>query len=282
MSYCGYCCRSRLASAGCSPSATPAAAPPRRRRFPGTISRASIISSTSSPTRPSNVSCVCWRWTASRWIHLVLGNLFSQRGEVDRAIRIHQNLIARSTLNKAQRAQALLELAQDYTRAGLLDRAESLCQELIEMKEHLPRALNLLSDIYQQEKEWERAIEVTRRLQSVSDQSMDPVIAQFYCEQAEQARDKGDTDAALNFLKRALAADGSCVRASMIQGEIAVAAGDCKGAIRAFQQIERQDAAYMPEIIPALVDCYRARGDIHELFDYLDGLWARHGDLALN
>jgi len=210
-------------------------------------------------------------------IHLALGNLFRQRGEVDRAIRIHQNLIARSTLNKAQRAQALLELAQDYTRAGLLDRAESLCQELIEMKEHLPRALNLLSDIYQQEKEWERAIEVTRRLQSVSDQSMDPVIAQFYCEQAEQARDKGDTDAALNFLKRALAADGSCVRASMIQGEIAVAAGDCKGAIRAFQQIERQDAAYMPEIIPALVDCYRARGDNQELFDYLDGLWARHG-----
>src|SRR3569832_2260849 len=173
-------------------------------------------------------------------IHLALGNLFRQRGEGDRAIRIHQNLIARSTLNKAQRAQALLELAQDYTRAGLLDRAESLCQELIEMKEHLPRALNLLSDIYQQEKEWERAIEVTRRLQSVSDQSMDPVIAQFYCEQAEQARDS-------------------------------------KGAIRAGQQIVRQDAAYMPEIIPALVDCYRARGDNQELFDYLDCLWARHG-----
>lgn len=214
-------------------------------------------------------------------IHLALGNLFRQRGEVDRAIRIHQNLIARTTLSKSQRAQALLELAQDYTRAGLLDRAESLCQELIEMKEHLPRALNLLSDIYQQEKEWERAIEVTRRLQSVSEQPMEHVIAQFYCEQAEQAREKGDTEAALRLLKRALVADGGCVRASMIQGEIAVAAGDCKGAIRAFQQIEQQDPAYLPEIIPALADCYRARGDNQELFDYLDGLWSRHGGVTV-
>lgn len=214
-------------------------------------------------------------------IHLALGNLFRQRGEVDRAIRIHQNLIARPTLSTTQRAQALLELTQDYMRAGLLDRAESLCQELIEMKEHLGRALSLLSDIYQQEKEWERAIEVTRRLQTVTGHSMDHVIAQFYCEQAEQAREKGDTDAALGLLKRALAADSDCVRASMIQGEIAVAAGDCKGAIRAYQLIERQDPAYLPEVIPALADCYRARGDTKELFDYLEGVAARHGGVTV-
>lgn len=214
-------------------------------------------------------------------IHLALGNLFRQRGEVDRAIRIHQNLIARSTLSTTQRAQALLELTQDYTRAGLLDRAESLCQELIEMKEHTGRALALLSDIYQQEKEWERAIDVTRRLQAETDQPMDKVIAQFYCEQAEQAREKGDSDAALMLLKRALTADADCVRASMLQGEIAVAAADCKGAIRAFQNIERQDPAYLSEVIPALVNCYRTRGDNKELFEYLEGVWTRHGGITV-
>lgn len=214
-------------------------------------------------------------------IHLALGNLFRQRGEVDRAIRIHQNLIARSTLNTAQRAHALLELTQDYMRAGLLDRAESLCQELIEMKEHLGRALLLLSDIYQQEKEWERAIEVTRRLQAETAQPMDSVIAQFYCEQAVQAREKGDRAAALGLVQRALAVDPLCVRASMIHGEIAVAAGDCKEAIRAFQYIERQDPAYLAEVIPALADCYRTRGDARELFDYLDGVWARHGGVTV-
>src|SRR3569623_2913244 len=122
-------------------------------------------------------------------IHHALGNLFRQRGEVDRAIRIHQNLIARPRLSTTQRAHALLELTQDYLRAGLLDRAESLCQELIEMEEHLGRALSLLSDIYQQEKEWERAIEVTGRLQPLTCHSKEHVIAQIYREQAAQVRE---------------------------------------------------------------------------------------------
>ena len=90
-------------------------------------------------------------------IHLAVGNLFRQRGEVDRAIRIHQNLITRPTLSKSQRAFSLLELAQDYMRAGLFDRAESLCRELVGMEMHAARAFALLSDVYQQEKEWEQA-----------------------------------------------------------------------------------------------------------------------------
>ncbi len=210
-------------------------------------------------------------------IHLALGNLFRQRGEVDRAIRIHQNLIARPTLNGSQRAQALLELAQDYMRAGLLDRAEGLCRELIEMDMHLPRALAMLSDIYQQEKEWEQAIEAARRLQAVTGQAMEPMIAQFYCEQAEHARDQGDAERAARLLKKALASDEHCVRASMIRGEMAAAAGDCKGAIRAYQQVELQDPAYLPEIIAPLMNCYRDHGDNRELFAYLEGLWSRHG-----
>src|SRR4030065_2811850 len=68
--------------------------------------------------------------------HLALGNLFRRRGEVDRAIRIHQNLIARPSLRREQRSQALLELGQDYMQAGLLDRAESLFKELIELDDH--------------------------------------------------------------------------------------------------------------------------------------------------
>lgn len=213
-------------------------------------------------------------------IHLALGNLFRQRGEVDRAIRIHQNLIARPTLNGNQRAQALLELAQDYMRAGLLDRAEGLCRELIEMDMHLPRALALLSDVYQQEKEWEQAVEAARRLQAVTGQAMEPMIAQFYCEQAEHAREQGDAELALRLLKKALASDERCARASMIRGELAAAAGDAKAAIHAYQQVERQDPAYLPEVIAPLVKCYRARGDNRELFGYLEGVWSRHGGVT--
>src|SRR5713101_7419737 len=119
--------------------------------------------------------------------HLALGNLFRRRGEVERAIRIHQNLIARPTLDREQRTYALLELAQDYFKAGLFDRAENLFLELAEIRAHSEQALRLLLSIYQQEKEWDKAIQTGRRLARVAGKSMDGVIAQYYCEQAEQA-----------------------------------------------------------------------------------------------
>src|SRR5690606_23450305 len=114
--------------------------------------------------------------------HLALGNLFRRRGEVDRAIRIHQNLIARPTLSRELRAQALLELGGDYLRAGLLDRAESLFEQVIEFGVHIEEALRQLLVIYQQEKEWQKAIEAGMRLESRAGAAMRAVIAQFYCE----------------------------------------------------------------------------------------------------
>ena len=210
-------------------------------------------------------------------IHLAVGNLFRQRGEVDRAIRIHQNLITRPTLSKAQRAYALLELAQDYMRAGLFDRAEAYCRELIDMEMHTGRAYALLSDIYQQEKEWRQAIAITQRLHDKTGQPMEQAIAQFHCELAEQARNEGNVAEARQCIERALASDAHCVRASMIRGEMACAAGDYQEAIRAYRQVERQDPAYLPEVIPALVQCYQHQGKTEELLDYLQKLYAERG-----
>ncbi|MEJ2652774.1 MAG: lipopolysaccharide assembly protein LapB [Gammaproteobacteria bacterium] len=214
-------------------------------------------------------------------IHLAVGNLFRQRGEVDRAIRIHGNLITRPRLSKSQRAYALLELAQDYMRAGLFDRAESLCQELIALETHTERALTLLSDIYQQEKEWEQAITVTRRLQDKTGKSGKQAIAQFQCELAEQARDGGDGAEAQRRIESALATDPACVRASMLRGELACAAGDYKGAIHAYRQVERQDPAYLPEVIPALVHCYGQQGNMDELVDYLHKAYEERGGVTV-
>jgi lipopolysaccharide biosynthesis regulator YciM len=214
-------------------------------------------------------------------IHLAVGNLFRQRGEVDRAIRIHHNLISRTTLSKQQRAQALLELALDYMRAGLFDRAESLCQELIGMEARTGRALALLSDIYQQEKEWSQAIAVTRRLQDKTGQPMAQAIAQFYCELAEEARAAGDIKAARERLAQALDTDPKCVRASMIRGEMAAAAGDCREAIRAYQQVEQQDPAYLPEVIPALVQSYLTCDARQELMDYLTRVFKERGGISV-
>ncbi|KAB7623655.1 lipopolysaccharide assembly protein LapB [Alkalilimnicola sp. S0819] len=202
--------------------------------------------------------------------HLALGNLFRRRGEVDRAIRIHQNLIARPTLSPRQRAYALLELGEDYMRAGLLDRAETLFAEVEKQGEHRQAAQRSLLQIYQQMKEWERAVNTALRLESSSGEGMRPVIAQFYCEQAEQAIARGEVSAARTALKRALAHDPGCVRASILQGDMARTQGHPKAALKAYQQAAKQDPEYLPELLEPMRSCYQALGQPRAMAEFLE------------
>lgn len=213
--------------------------------------------------------------------HLALGSLFRRRGEVDRAIRIHQNLIARPTLSLQQRSQALLELGQDYMRAGVLDRAESLFQELIEKGEHVVGALHLLLDIYQQEKDWHQAIASAKKLQAISGDDMSSMVAQYYCELAEQALDGSDDKQAQHYLALALDADEHSVRASLIQAGMARTAGNYKAALHALERIEKQDSDFLPEAIEPLRDCYAKLGREADMVDYLRRLFNEHKNISL-
>ncbi|WP_241546890.1 lipopolysaccharide assembly protein LapB [Thiohalobacter thiocyanaticus] len=207
---------------------------------------------------------------------MALGNLFRRRGEVDRAIRIHQNLIARPTLERGQRNTALLELSRDYMRAGLFDRAENLLQELLDTSAHAGAALGHLLDIYQQEKEWDKAIQVARRLEGLNGRHMHPVVAQFHCEQAEQAMRHGDAAGATRLLKRALNHDPNCVRASLLQARLAREAGDNRAAIQVLKRIEKQDIDFLPEALPELKTSYAALGAEPELIRYLTDIIDRY------
>ena len=117
--------------------------------------------------------------------HLALGSLFRRRGEVERAIRVHQNIISKPGLAESQKTRALLELGEDYMRAGLFDRAENLFKELTQRDSHVPSALRHLLDIYQQEKDWEKALEQAKKLEAVTDEKMGLMMAHFCCELAE-------------------------------------------------------------------------------------------------
>lgn len=202
-------------------------------------------------------------------IHLALGSLFRQRGEVDRSIRIHQNLIARPTLTGSQRGHVLLELGLDYMRSGLYDRAEKIFLDLVEMRAYAERALRELLQIYQQEKEWDNAIDTARRLASQTGEPQHQAIAQFYCERAEEAQRTGNLDAALSFTKRALSSDGESVRASLLRGDLEMAMGRTKAAIRAYRRVADQDPAYMPEVVRRLAKAYGLIGRKDEWLDYL-------------
>ena len=189
--------------------------------------------------------------------HLALGNLFRRRGEVDRAIRVHQHLIARPNLSATDKTAALLELGEDYMRAGLLDRAENLFVDLVAMDSLATPALRHLVAIYQHERDWDKAIAHVRMLEVASGESQASVIAQLYCEIAAQARATGKWREALATLEKARAAQPDCIRARIIHGHIQSTHGVLEQAIVDFEHVARADQDYVPEVLPALLDCYR-------------------------
>jgi len=201
--------------------------------------------------------------------HLALGNLFRHRGEVARAIPIHRNLIASETLTSQQRNRAVLELGEDYMRAGLFDRAEILFKELVGQPEYTAMALARLVDIYEQEKDWKQAIVHCDRLENITGQSKRLETAHYCCELAEEALRRNDHSKAQELLQRALIRDPNGARASIMRGRMAMNDGNYATAIVAFQAVEHQNRSYFSEIITPLSQCYAALGRQAELIEYL-------------
>jgi len=212
--------------------------------------------------------------------HLALGNLFRRRGEVDRAIRIHQNLIARPTLTRDQRAIALLELGIDYMRSGLFDRAENLFNELLESGTHSVQAYHELLNIYQQEQEWDDAIITARRLEEATGQKQNTIIAHFYCEKAEQMRRDGNIKAMKDNLRKALSIDPDCARASMIEANYLFRNEKYKQAIKLYKRVEKQDPHLVPEVMAPLLKCYTEIDNKDEFMKYLHRIVNDYGSIS--
>ena len=199
--------------------------------------------------------------------HLVLGNMFRRRGEVDRAIRIHQNLIARPTLEAVDKSTALLELAKDYLKAGLLDRAETLLKDVINIGIQTDEAYPLLLGLYEQEKEWSLAIETTKKLEKVQGRKMNHITAHYYCELSEavlknSTNEENDSHkSAKQLAKKALSHDKNCARASVLLGHIAMHEENYKAAIKFYIAVARQKPEYLPEVFMNLRKAFHMQND---------------------
>jgi lipopolysaccharide biosynthesis regulator YciM len=192
-------------------------------------------------------------------LHFALGNLFRRRGEMERAIRVHQNLLARADLPLDYKLQSQYELGQDYLKAGLLDRAEETFNGLVDTQ-YSAQARRALLEIYQREKEWLRAIEAARALQESGAGAKQKEIAQFYCELAQDELVHTHPDAALSMLEKALAADRSNVRAAILIGDVHLAKGDTEAALMAWRRVEQQSVPHVALVAQRLMDGYRAVG----------------------
>jgi lipopolysaccharide biosynthesis regulator YciM len=193
---------------------------------------------------------------------------------------MHQNLIERPDLGAEQKTVALFELAQDYLKAGILDRAEELFARL-ENGAHAREARRHLLEIFEQEKEWQKAIDMARRLEADSGESRAKEISQFQCELAATEAMHSRPDAARKLLEAALDANRKSVRASVQLGDLERAAGKLERAIEHWKRVETQNPAYLALAAQRLLDAHREAGRLEEGLTLLTGYLERYPSLDL-
>lgn len=200
---------------------------------------------------------------------LTLGNLFRSKGEVDKAIRIHQSIMESTSISFEQRLIAVQQLGYDYMSAGLYDRAESMFNELIDEDDFKVAALQQLLIIYQSTSDWTKAIDVAEKLVKSGETEFRIEIAQFYCELALQFMSADDLDKALSLLKKAESVDKNCVRVSIMLGRIWIAKDKDDKAIECLEKVLEQDQEFISEALPLLQECYQRTGDVQAWINFL-------------
>lgn len=210
-------------------------------------------------------------------LNLTLGALFRKRGEIDRALRLHEGVLTQNELKPDVRALALYELGQDCVKAGLLDRAEEALIKAARHPAFESLAYEQLLPIHEQVGEWPEAAQVAERLESLKGQSYATVRAHYALEMAEHARESNEPEQAIKLAKRALDIDPACVRANLFLGQAFAARKDLALALTAFKAVAAQDARFLREVIPAVEKICTERGEPGALSAFLDALETEHG-----
>jgi len=214
-------------------------------------------------------------------LHFTLGSLFRRRGELDRATRMHQMLLDRSDLGTDQRLAAIHELAQDYLKAGLLDRAESLFLEL-QGTEFDASAAQFLREIYVSEKEWEKAIAIVRSQKHASSpEVIARETAHYLCELASLDYAQGRTTSADQHIDEALRVNRRCVRASMIRGDWLRKEGQLQAAVKQWEQVEQQNPDYLFLVASSVFKTYQEMGQADQGLALLHRWLKQHPSLDL-
>jgi len=211
--------------------------------------------------------------------HLALAKLFRRKGDVDRAIKLHQNLLARPDLSRNDFLRVQMALARDYYAVGLLDRAENLLQEII--RQNPPpkiryNALTLLISLYEKVGEWKRALVTAERLEPDEQRTLRTELAHYCCELAEQAFAEGQLEEMRRYLKQAVAYDDSQVRVFLLEAQLNQHQERWKAAIKSYRKAHERDPLLVRETLVELQACYDAAGQSRDCVRYLKRFMAEH------
>ena len=204
--------------------------------------------------------------------HLALAKLFRRKGDVQRAIRIHQNLLARPDLSRHDSLRVQMALALDYDAVGLLDRTENLLQEIVKQnppRETRRKALTVLTKLYEKEQEWQLALETVQKMSHDETINIRHECAHYFCELAEQALKDQQYKEAADYTKQGLQLDSQSVRGSLLLSRIAMEQQQWKTAIRTLRHVEKQNVKFVSETIKDVERCYSALQNHTEYEAYL-------------
>lgn len=207
-------------------------------------------------------------------LFLKLGRSLREKGEADRAIHLHQALFARTDLTRNTQQIVELELAIDYSRAGLLDRAERLLLELLSARGRTAdRAARYLVELYEEEGEWQNIFDLYRKKELPHSAVLEKRVAQAVCELAEQAtRQQNFLDTQL-LCRQALKIDNRCARAYVVQGDLAFGQGEPHEAIRCYLKAVEVDPQAIVSVLNPLCDSFAKVGDTAGLMVHLGKQW---------
>jgi lipopolysaccharide biosynthesis regulator YciM len=210
--------------------------------------------------------------------YLLLGNMFRNRGEVDRALRVHQNLIARPNMGKDQKAAAMLAYGEDFFAAGMLDRAEGVFQELLKNNESDAQACGTLRSIYEQLQDWDKAIEVAQCAQKHSGNDHSRLIAHYYCELAEQELENGNIHLVEGYIQKAKKIHKKSTRVMVLQGNLALRQNKSSAAFKKYQQVISSDPRLLGMLNQQLISSAQSAGGVEVLQTFLLKLLHKNKD----
>ena len=210
--------------------------------------------------------------------YLLLGNLFRNRGEVDRALSVHQNLIGRASLNREQKTTAMHALGKDFLAAGMMDRAEQVFTELLQNDDDTESAREALRNIFEQTQEWDKAIAVTELSTHDKDSNLHTLVANYYCEIAEASLITGHIQHANEMLLKAKISFPNSTRIKVITARIHALQQEYQQSNMLFLSVAQEAPRLLGIIYQPMIDCYRQTGRLDQLQDELFSIFLKCGD----
>ena len=214
--------------------------------------------------------------------HFAMANLFRRRGELDRALRVHEHLVRHANLPAKDKQHAIFELAKDFLSAGLYDRAEVMFNKSLKSKLYGTKSLHYLMQIYQSTKDWPQGIALKKEIIKSKEKKLLHSLANFYCELATQALAKDEFIQVLELLENALNYDKNSCRANFLMAEIYENHQQYNEAARCYRDIYIQDQDFFLDVIEKMQQCYKELNLHDEFFIFIKNVYEQtHSTSAL-